>query len=52
MLFHRYRPSSLRTENRKQKGHSHPSFFVYPIMGTIIFVELIIYYLAQKIQRI
>ena len=32
MLFHRYRLSSLRTENRKQKGHLPLSFFVTLMM--------------------
>ena len=32
MLFHRYRLSSFRTENRKQKEHLPPSFFVTLMM--------------------
>ena len=46
MLFHRYRVSSLRTENRKQKGHLPPSFFCDPIKRELNLYGSIIYHLA------
>ena len=48
MLFHRYRLSSFRTENRKQKGHLPPSFFCDPHDEEFYTHATIIYHLTSK----